>query len=70
MSSRLEWDYFEVMQNACTHDRTEFLTRRDGIDYVRCVICGSVFEAEDLEPVRVTHRRSGDEDDGRARGRA
>jgi hypothetical protein len=27
------------------------LARRDGIDYVRCVACGQVYEAEDLEPV-------------------
>jgi hypothetical protein len=32
----------------CQHERTEFLHRRDGIDYVRCLDCGQVFEAEDL----------------------
>lgn len=37
----------------CLHSRTEFLYRRDGIDYVRCVECDSVFEAEDLETVPV-----------------
>lgn len=29
------------------------LARRDGIEYVRCLECGQVFEAEDLEPVSV-----------------
>jgi Zn ribbon nucleic-acid-binding protein len=37
----------------CQHERTEFLYRRDGIDYVRCVGCGQVFEAEDLDSVPV-----------------
>jgi hypothetical protein len=39
------------MERPCNHDRTEMLARRDGIDYVRCVACGQVYEAEDLEPV-------------------
>jgi len=29
------------------------LARRDGVDYVRCLSCGQVYEAEDLEPVSV-----------------
>jgi len=33
----------------CNHARTEILARRDGIDYVRCLDCDQVFEAEDLE---------------------
>jgi uncharacterized C2H2 Zn-finger protein len=33
----------------CEHQRTEILTRRDGVDYVRCLDCDEVFEAEDLE---------------------
>jgi Zn ribbon nucleic-acid-binding protein len=37
----------------CQHERTEFLYRRDGIEYVRCVDCGQVFEAEDLDSVAV-----------------
>jgi hypothetical protein len=37
----------------CTHNRTEILARRDGVDYVRCLDCDQVFEAEDLEPVPV-----------------
>jgi len=35
----------------CQHERTEFLHRRDGIDYVRCLDCGQVLEAEDLDSV-------------------
>jgi hypothetical protein len=41
------------MERPCNHDRTEMLARRDGIDYVRCLDCGQVYEAEDLEPVFV-----------------
>ena len=37
----------------CQHKRTEFLYRRDGVDYVRCLDCGQVFEAEDLDSVPV-----------------
>lgn len=33
----------------CEHKRTEFLMRRDGVDYVRCEDCGQVFESDDLE---------------------
>lgn len=33
----------------CTHNRTEFLFRRDGVDYIRCLECDQVFEEEDLE---------------------
>ena len=35
----------------CIHSRTEMLARRDGVDYVRCLDCDQVFEAEDLETV-------------------
>ncbi len=35
----------------CEHTRTEFLMRRDGIDYIRCVDCDQVFEADDLEQI-------------------
>jgi hypothetical protein len=35
----------------CEHKRTEFLMRRDGVDYLRCMDCDQVFEAEDLEQV-------------------
>ncbi len=37
----------------CEHERTEFLYRRDGIDYVRCLDCGQVLESEDLDTVPV-----------------
>ncbi len=37
----------------CEHTRTEILARRDGVDYVRCLDCDQVFEAEDLETVPV-----------------
>jgi hypothetical protein len=43
----------------CEHGRTEILARRDGIDYLRCLDCDQVFEAEDLESVPVVY----DEDD-------
>jgi len=33
----------------CTHNRTEFLWRRDGVDYIRCLDCDQVFESDDLE---------------------
>ena len=33
----------------CEHTRTEFLMRRDAVDYLRCLQCDAVFEAEDLE---------------------
>lgn len=39
------------MQQPCQHNRTEILARRDGVDYVRCLDCDQVFEAEDLEAV-------------------
>jgi len=37
----------------CDHKRTEVLARRDGVDYLRCVDCDQVFEADDLESVPV-----------------
>ena len=33
----------------CEHERTEFLMRRGGVEYMRCLKCDAVFEAEDLE---------------------
>ena len=39
------------MQPACDHKRTVVLARRDGVDYVECLDCKRIFEAEDLEPV-------------------
>ena len=37
----------------CEHKRTEFLMRRDGVDYLRCMECDQVFDAEDLELLAV-----------------
>jgi hypothetical protein len=34
----------------CNHIQTEFMMRRDGIDYMRCLACDQVFEADDLQP--------------------
>jgi hypothetical protein len=41
------------MQAACEHTRTQVIARRDGVDYVECLDCRQIFEAEDLEPVVV-----------------
>ncbi|MGC4049518.1 MAG: hypothetical protein QM757_08410 [Paludibaculum sp.] len=41
------------MPTACDHNRTQFLARRDGVDYVECLDCREIFESEDLEPVPV-----------------
>lgn len=37
----------------CEHTRTEFMMRRDGVDYLRCLDCDYVFEADDLESVPI-----------------
>jgi hypothetical protein len=41
------------MQAACSHNHTQIIARRDGVDYVECLDCRQIFEAEDLEPVKV-----------------
>lgn len=41
------------MQPACDHPRTEIIARRDGVDYVECLDCRQILEAEDLEQVSV-----------------
>ncbi len=41
------------MQTACDHTRTQMIARRNGVDYIECLDCHQVFEAEDLEPVQV-----------------
>ncbi|MGA2117921.1 MAG: hypothetical protein ABSH56_24610 [Bryobacteraceae bacterium] len=41
------------MQTACEHTRTNVIARRDGVDYLECLDCHQIFEAEDLEPVPV-----------------
>ena len=35
----------------CEHTRSEFMMRRDGVDYLRCLDCDHVFEAEDMEQI-------------------
>ena len=42
-----------LMQSPCDHKRTQVIARRDGVDYVECLDCRQIFEAEDLEPVTV-----------------
>jgi hypothetical protein len=39
------------MEPACRHTRTEIIARRDGVDYLQCLDCRQIFEAEDLETV-------------------
>ena len=41
------------MHPICKHTHTEIIARRDGVDYLECLDCRNVFEAEDLEPVMV-----------------
>jgi len=41
------------MLTACDHTRTQIIARRDGVDYVECLDCRQIFDAEDLEPVKV-----------------
>jgi Zn ribbon nucleic-acid-binding protein len=41
------------MQPACNHTRIQVIARRDGVDYVECMDCRQIFEADDLEPVTV-----------------
>ena len=40
------------MQTACEHTRTRVIARRDGVDYVECLDCRQIFEAEDLEHLK------------------
>jgi len=41
------------MPTVCDHTRTQMIARRNGVDYVECLDCLEVFEADDLEPVKV-----------------
>ena len=41
------------MSTACEHSQTKVIARRDGVDYLECLVCHEIFEAEDLEPVPV-----------------
>jgi Zn ribbon nucleic-acid-binding protein len=45
------------MEPACEHSRTEIIARRDGVDYVECLICRQIFEAEDLEAIKVEEEK-------------
>ena len=49
---RIKLIYPLVMQTVCDHTRTQMIARRDGVDYVECLDCRQIFEAEDLEPVK------------------
>jgi Zn ribbon nucleic-acid-binding protein len=41
----------EPSRPVCQHNRTVIIARRDGVDYVECLDCRLITEAEDLEPV-------------------
>ncbi len=41
------------MERICSHTRTQVIARRDGVDYLECLDCRQIFEAEDLEAVPV-----------------
>ena len=43
----------QPVQLACEHNRTVIIARRDGVDYVECLDCRLIIEAEDLEPVSI-----------------
>jgi hypothetical protein len=45
------------MQSVCEHPRTQIIVRRDGVDYVECMDCRQIFEAEDLEPAAAEDER-------------
>jgi hypothetical protein len=55
----LRMGIISLLMQPCNHTRTEMLARRDGVDYVRCLDCDQVFEAEDLEAIVPAY----DEDD-------
>jgi hypothetical protein len=41
------------MQAPCPHAHTQVIARREGVDYVECLDCRQIFEAEDLDPAIV-----------------
>lgn len=41
------------MQTTCEHIKTVMIARREGVDYMECLDCRQIFEAEDLEPLAV-----------------
>jgi hypothetical protein len=42
-----------MQQADCEHVRTQIIARREGIEYLECLDCRQIFDAEDLEPVTV-----------------
>ena len=40
----------ETSPTVCQHSRTVIIARRDGVDYLECLDCRLIVEAEDLEP--------------------
>ena len=50
-TDRIFFIYSAVMVTACDHTRTQMIARRDGVDYLECLDCRQIFEADDLEPV-------------------
>lgn len=49
-------------QPHCEHPRTKIIARDEGVDYVECLDCRKVFEAEDLEPLSAESQEQ--EEDG------
>jgi hypothetical protein len=41
------------MQDVCECNRIEKIAAVAGVEYVRCLDCNRIFEAEDLDPVPV-----------------
>ena len=41
------------MPTVCDHTRTQMIARRDGVDYMECLDCREIFEAEDLDPLKI-----------------
>ena len=39
------------MEPGCQHKRTTVIARRGGVEYVECLDCRQIFDAEDVEPV-------------------
>src|SRR5229473_950706 len=42
----------EPSQGVCQHNRTVIIARRDGVDYVECLDCRLITEAEELKARR------------------
>jgi NAD-dependent SIR2 family protein deacetylase len=43
----------------CEHPRTKIIARDGNVDYVECLDCKKVFEAEDLEPLTTEAEEEG-----------